>query len=567
MAGFLTRLDKKSNKASSAGSEAAVRPSASALLPKMPAGAGAASETKVVQSKQDLGSAEDLLKELNQEGGALRSKPATAPPPPAAPNTNISNLRVVKKEPAAGDGAAFKDSTKKDGKAESAKTRLLDEALPWWLTDPVAASPQVDILVPASRLSLNDFITDNMSREDLVAAIRKAVNVTADRLSAEVRFSSKDIQDSIQELISLMMGKGPLQALYDDPAVTDVYMDGHDSIKCVRRGQALETPFRFRNEVEYESYITGMLQSVDRVLNMSSPIVDCVLNDQWRSRINAVHSSLRDGRESSLVIRVPRLQQISFYDLLRTKTLPSTVAAWLSELVSSGEANILVMGPTGSGKTTLTTALLSAVGSDERICTIEDVPEIFVPTAHLEKLVSRPENSQGEGAIGMEQLLRAALRRAPHRIVVGEIRDREGPLFLKALETGHAGSVATIHAENPRDGLWRLLDVVAAIEKAPQESIMRRIGRALHILIVMKKVNGRPCLVEIAEVRPPVSGEFVVKQLLKFESEEGGKRFWRISATESEWLAKMEARGLVMQAGQALLPFHRDIERYREDLE
>lgn len=546
MAGFLSRIEKK---------KAVRAPDASAVLVRSERSSTSTSEqhrppTQVISSDASMASPDALLAELQSESKG-KVKLATA-------ETRASSSTSAAERPVPSKDAQYtRDSRKAD---------LADDALPWWLTEPVMSSPQVDILVPASRVALNDFIVDNMGEPEMLEAIRKAVLVAAERLSAEVRFSQRDIQDAIQEVISLMLGKGPLQPLYDDPLVTDIYMDGHDSIKCVRRGQALETPFRFRSASEYESYITTMLQSVDRVLNLTSPIVDCVLDDKWRSRINAVHSSLIDGKESSLVIRVPRLQQISFYDLLRTKTLPATLAAWLAELVGCGEVNILVMGPTGSGKTTMTTALLSAVGSDERIVTIEDVPEIFVPSTHLEKLVSRPENSQGEGAVGMERLLRAALRRAPHRIVVGEIRDREGPLFLKALETGHAGSVATIHADNARDGLWRLLDVVQALETSPQESIQRRIARSLHVLITMKKVNGRPCLMEVAEVRPPVGGEFVVKQIVRFDGENAGKRQWRIASNQSRWIDRLRERGMDLQTGPNMLPLERAIDS-RADLE
>lgn len=532
MSGFLRRLDKR---------ETRTNPVANDLLVRSSNANGA--DTGVVTAAESIGAADALLAELRAEGQNLKSRAKGG----SDPRHSSSKIKIIQSE--------TKDN--KDKVPLKRDTKIFDESLPWWLTDPAPCSPHVDLLVPAARLVLNELISDNISPEELAQAVRRAVNAAAEQLSHEVRFSGKDLNDSVTELTSLMMGKGPLQPLYDDPWVTDIYLDGHKSIKCVRKGQALETPFKFRSPTEYEAYITSMLQSIDRVLNMSSPIVDCVLSDKWRSRINAVHSSLLDGDESSLVIRVPRLQQISFYDLLRTKTLPATVAAWLAELVSCGHANIMVMGPTGSGKTTLTTALLSAVGSDERICTIEDVPEIFVPTTHLEKLVSRPENSQGEGAVGMDRLLRAALRRAPHRIVVGEIRDREGPLFLKALETGHAGSVATIHADNPRDGLWRLLDVVAAFEDAPQESIQRRIARSLHILISMKRVNGKPCLTEIAEVRQPVGGEFVVKSIIRFEGEVAGKRQWRILTHESEWITLLADRGMELQPGPGLLAMER----------
>lgn len=512
MPGFLSKLEKKGPKSSLLGGDLIV------VQPPKPEGPSPepAPESPLLSSEEALVSVEALFAELERESEGKSPEP----PPPVPP-----------------------------------QQKPLDDSAPWWLTDDKAATPQVDLLVPAGRLALNELLTeDEALQRDMPAAIKRAVHAAAARLSSEVRFSARDIQDAVLELSGLLLGKGPLQPLYDDPAVTDIHIDRYDSIKCVRRGQALETPFRFRSPGEYEAYVTSMLQSVERVLNLSSPIVDCVLNDAWRSRINAVHYSLLDGKESSIVIRVPRLQQISFYDLLRTKTLPPTLAAWLAELVACGEANILVLGPTGSGKTTLTTALLSAVGSDERICTIEDVPEIFVPTAHLEKLVSRPENSQGEGAVGMERLLRAALRRAPHRIVVGEIRDREGPLFLKALETGHSGSVATIHADNPNDGLWRLLDVVSAYEASPQESIQRRIARSVHVLIAVKKVNGRPCLTEVSEALPPSGGDFRVRQIARFEGEARGSRRWRLVTRESFWLDKLRERGFELQPAQSLLP-------------
>ena len=520
MSGFLGKLDKKKkNKVD----ETKVHVTSNGSQSEKPA-----QPSTIVTTGESLGSTAELLKNIK---------------------SSANHTKTVAKPMSSQSDAKTQIVTKLHNKSE-----LFDDSMPWWLTETIKSSPHVDALVPEARLALNDLLTDEITDNELVDAIHRAVKIAAEKLSSEVRLSSKDVQEAARELTSLMLGKGPLQALYEDVAVTDIYLDGHDSIKCIRRGQALETPFRFRSRDEYEAYITQMLQSVDRVLNLSSPIVDCVLKDPWRTRVSAVHSSLRDGKESALVVRVPRLQEITFYDLLKTKTLPATLAAWLSELVSCGEANVLVIGPTGSGKTTLTTALLNSVSSDERIITIEDVPEIFVPTAHIEKLVSRPDNAQGEGSVGMDKLLRAALRRAPHRIVVGEIRDKEGPLFLKALETGHMGSVATIHAESSRDGLWRLLDVVAAYEKAPQESIQRRIGRSLHVLVTLKRINGRPCLTEVTEVHPPIGGEFVVKKLVEFDSEIDGKRQWRILATQSRWLQRLSELGMELQPGPGLQP-------------
>ncbi|RMD87586.1 MAG: CpaF family protein [Candidatus Dadabacteria bacterium] len=488
-------------------------------------------EVRVETISSSLGDKEKLAAEVNSHRRQQTRFPATTRAVKFVKSRQPSQLNVAK------------------------KSSLLSSDIPAWVGQLPKSSPHVDQLVPEARYALNDLITEHTTHEELPNLIVKSVNIAAQRLSSGTRFSQSDIEGAISELTGLILGKGPLQPLYDDPAVTDIYLDAHDSIKCVRKGVALETPFRFRSPEEYEAYIASMLQRVERVLNVSSPIVDCVLDDEYRSRVNAIHSSLLDRPESAVVIRVPRLQHITFFDLIQTRTLPPQVAAWLAELMSVGEANVLVVGATGSGKTVFTTALLSAVGSDERICTIEDVPEIFVPTAHLEKLVSRPENAQGKGAVEMHQLLRAALRRAPHRIVVGEIRDKEGPLFLKALETGHRGSVATIHARSSKEGLWRLLDVVAAYENSPEHSIQRRISRSVNIVICMERIDGAPCMVDISEVRPPVEGEFIVTQLVRFEFEdEEKKRYWRITSRHSEWVERLAQRGIELIPGDYLLP-------------
>lgn len=513
--------------------------------------------------------AERLMAELLAESQA----PIASPKPTVEPQvlSPSSAAPPMEHSAPARDFASQTDSGPKPGKSSQLKivrkratgiktmtpqpAAIKDDNLPWWLKDEKKTTPQVELLVPAARKMLNDVLpSEGDFTINIADAVKKAVQLATAALSGEIRITSVDQEQAEKELLSLLTGKGPLQPLYDDPAVTDIFIDDYKSIKVIRRGQAIETPFYFRSPEEYKAYAAGMLQQVERVLNMSSPIVDCVLPDAWRSRINAVDASLIDGDQPRICIRVPRLQQISFYDILQTKTLPATLAAWLAEVVACGDANILVLGATGSGKTVMTTALLSAVGSDERIITIEDVPEVFVPTAHLEKLVARPPNASGQGNVKMPELLRAALRRAPHRIVVGEIRDEEARLFLRALETGHAGSIATIHADSGKDCLWRLLDLVQAYETSPQESIMRRIGRALHILIAMKKVQGKPCLVEVGEVMPAKNGDFRVATLVKFAGMKDGKRQWRLMRTRSFWLDKIRERGLELQPGPGLLP-------------
>ena len=528
MNGILKGIQKKTgNSKVEEASRIVVRPSS-----KFVQGQSNNPETVITSTSENFGSKRDFVDEL-KEAVTLKAEISSSNQIITGKTTRIKLIRTEST-----------DATKS----------ILQDDVPAWVGQLQQSTPQVDMLVPAGRRALNDLITEDTTRSELPQLIVKAINIASQKLTVGARFSQRDIDSAIAELTNLMLGKGPIIPLYEDPWVTDIYLDGHQSIKCIRRGKALETPFKFRSPEEYEAYIGSMLQGVERVLNLSSPIVDCVLDDPWRSRVNAVHGSLLDRGESALVVRVPRLQHITFFDLIQTQTLSPQMAAWLAELVAMGEANILVVGATGSGKTVFTTALLSAVGSDERICTIEDVPEIFVPTAHLEKLVVRPENSQGKGSVTMYELLRAALRRAPHRIVVGEIRDKEGPLFLKALETGHLGSVATIHARSAKESLWRLLDVVAAHEHAPQESIQRRISRSVNIIICMQKINGRPCMVDVSEVKQPIAGEFIVNQLIRYEGEDSdNRRNWRIMTKHSDWMDKVAARGIELNPGSQLL--------------
>ncbi|MCB0321940.1 MAG: CpaF family protein [Bdellovibrionales bacterium] len=476
--------------------------------------------------------AEALLAELVAESAR----------PSAAPQSKSKPSRVVKRVATAMP-------------SEDKPLHALDDAAPWWLSEEKEPNPQVEMLVEKARGILEQLRLNVEESKQPEVLVHKATQEAVATLRDEVRISRRVQAEAEKELLLLLVGKGPLTALYEDMAVTDIFIDSHKSIKVLRRGHAIETPFSFRSPEEYRLFIDAMLSAADRSFGPANPIVDCVLMDEWRSRINAIDATLLEGREPRLCIRVPRLQRISFYDILQTKTLPATLAAWLAEVVALGQANLLVLGPTGSGKSVMTTALLSAVNSDERIITIEDVPELFVPTSHLEKLVARPPNADGEGEVTMPDLLRAALRRAPHRIVVGEIRDEEGRLFLRALETGHAGSIATIHADNARDALWRLLDLISSYEVSPHTSIMRRIGRSVHLIIGMKKVKGTPCLVEVSEVLMPEDEEFQVRPLVTYAGEVNGKRRWHLhgaAAEESYWVRKVAQHGLPLAPGPGL---------------
>ncbi len=426
---------------------------------------------------------------------------------------------------------------------------------PQWLIEQRKSVPQVESLVPLARQLLNDILPASGEADvDLGSAVHKAVDLAVRSAGKEVHISKRDQEAAERELVGLLVGKGPLQALYDDNSVTDIIIDSHRSIKALRHGKIIETPFCFRSGDEYKQFVTAMLRSSGSLLSSVTPIADCVLDDKWRSRVNALDPSVVDGPEPKVVIRVPRLQQFSFYDVLQGKILPVRLAAWLTEAAAIGQTNFLVSGPIGSGKTLMATALLSAVSADERLIVVEEVPEIAVPAANLERLVARPANAQGEGEVRVSDLLRAAMRRTPHRITVGELRNDAGPLFLRAVEAGHIGSIATIHAEHPTDALWRLLDMVAAYERAPQESIMRRVSRSIHLILAMRNIDDRPCLYELCEVQAPANGEFTVVPLVRYHGEVNGRRQWKLQVSTSFWLERLQQCEVELQAGPGLLP-------------
>lgn len=478
--------------------------------------------------------AEKLLEDLKAESAKPMSpvKPEHHAPEPAAPISD-SGLKVVRR-----NRPAEKRTTK-------------DESLPTWSKIEKRLTTQAEALLKIATDEMRFLLTDPDAR-DLEMLAKRAVQIAQERLAGDVHVNWKDGEIVEKELLSLADGKGPLLALFEDTFVSEIFIDSHASVKVRRRGQSIETPFGFRNGAELELFVQGMLRG--QQLNAQTPIIDCVVDDKWHSRVNAIHGSVTNADEPRVCIRVPRQNKVSFYDLLQSKTLPATLAAWLAEVVVQGEANILVVGPSGSGKTMLATALVSEISSDERVITVEEIPEIFVATASLEKLVARPSAPDGTGGVTLAQLLQVGLRRNPQRFVVGEIREDEAKVFLRALESGYTGSIATIHGDFAEDALWRYLDILAVYERAPQVSLMRRLTRSVHLIIAVQKVEDRPAIVEVAEVLPLSGPNFSLQPLVRFDGTYDGKRIWRLMTQNSYWLDRTAEDGVGLRTGPGLLP-------------
>lgn len=440
------------------------------------------------------------------------------------------------------------------GRKTSGSSSSLDESLPSWTRPDRRISPQAEALL-AESTKLLVVELPKVALDETQVLVKRILEAARTKVSPDVRVTWKEEEVVERELHSLMFEKGPVSVLFEDVNVTDIHIDHHRSIKVQRKGIIIETPFSFRNADEYRIFLTATLKAGHRELGPLSPIIDCVVEDRWHSRVNALDSSVVNSDEPRVCIRVPRQRKFSFYDALQAKILPPTLGAWLAEIISQREANILVVGASNSGKTLMTAALASEVGSDERVVTIEDAPEIYSASTAFEKLVARPGARNGEGEVTLAMLVQAAIRRNPHRLILGELMGEETKHFLKALEIGYCGSIASIHADFPEDGLWRLLDLLSVYEKAPQFSLMRRITRSIHFVIGMQRVDEKPCVVEIAELQPLQGPEFSLLPLVQLENIVDGKRKWRITAENSYWMQHLADRGAPLRSGPGLLEF------------
>lgn len=471
-----------------------------------------------------------------------------------------TKIFVTDREPSREGLLAELMGLREKGESNSLKRQAIkhgedSEAAPWWLHDPPRTNSSLGQLLPVVRKILSRSIGTRPEQAEVVAAIKRAVPEAAREISKTTQFSPRDLRDAEYELLSLLTGKGPLEPLYADPWVTDIYIDRFNAIRCLRLGLALETPFTFRSPEDYEAFYTTMLQSANAAVSIAKPIVDCVLPDQWRSRVNAIHGTLREEGDVSLVIRIPRLLGASLYDLLRSQVVTASVASWLTEVVSFGELNILIVGPGGAGKTTVLNALLSVVPSDQRVCIVEELPELHITGGQIERIITKSPARFGPDTSVQEEILQAVLRRAAQRLVVGEIRPAEAELFVGGVEAGHRGSLATMHAHTAHDAMIRLAELLRVSEHESRA----RVSRAANIVLNMGRENGRACLMELSEIIPSPRG-FEIATLVKFAGTSGKRRIWKREITDTPVQRMLKDRGVELIEGPTLLPADEAVE-------
>src|SRR5450432_1507429 len=301
-----------------------------------------------------------------------------------------------------------------------------------------------------------------------------------------------------QEVLDEVFGLGPLEPLLNDPAISDILVNTYKRVYIERNGLLELTSIQFRDDAHLMTIIDRIVSAIGRRVDESSPMVDARLADG--SRVNAIIPPLAvDG--PSLSIRRFGHDRLMADDLVRNNTM---TAAMLELLAGSVKArlNVLISGGTGAGKTTFLNALSSYISDRERIVTIEDAAELQLHQQHVVRLETRPPNIEGKGAIHQRQLLINCLRMRPDRIIVGEVRGEEALDMLQAMNTGHDGSLTTIHANSPRDAISRLESMVAMGNmNMPEKSVRRQIASAIDVVIQVSRLSdGTRKVTNVAEI-------------------------------------------------------------------
>jgi pilus assembly protein CpaF len=366
-------------------------------------------------------------------------------------------------------------------------------------------------------------------------------------LDAEGRLlTDQDRSRLVEEVKNELLGLGPLEPLLWDDEITDILVNGHGHVYVERSGKLYRTDVTFQDDAHLLLIIDRIVSQVGRRVDESSPMVDARLPDG--SRINAIIPPLAiDG--PSLSIRRFGRKRYTIEDLIAKESVTAEMVEFLRAIVRA-RLNALVVGGTGSGKTTMLNCLSSFIQEDERIVTIEDSAELSLQQPHVVRLETRPANVEGKGEVTQRDLVKNSLRMRPDRIVVGEVRGSEVIDMLQAMSTGHDGSIATIHANSPRESLGRLeMMMLLAGYAIPQRAMRQQIASALNIIVhVSRLADGTRKCMRISEITG-MEGDMVMMQDL-FEYVRSGVNYtgkvvgkYRATGIRSVYAQRIEAAG------------------------
>jgi len=371
----------------------------------------------------------------------------------------------------------------------------------------------------------------HLEQSELELRVRQTLQTVLN--SEDTPLSAADRNRIAQEVADEILGLGPLEPLLRDSEITEIMVNGPSEIYVERSGQIFPVDAQFTSDTHLRRTIDKIVSRVGRRVDESSPMVDARLGDG--SRVNAVITPIAlDG--SILTIRKFSADPYTDLDLIAFGTLSVQARDFLRACIL-GRRNVVISGGTGSGKTTLLNVLSSFISDNERIITVEDAAELQLRQRHVLRLESRPSNTEGKGAISIRDLVKNALRMRPDRIVVGEVRDGAALDMLQAMNTGHDGSLTTVHANTPRDSLARMETMVlmAGID-LPIRAIRDQVSSALDLIVQVARLkDGSRRVVAITEVEGMESDVITLQDLFTFDysagRDESGRFLGRLCST------------------------------------
>lgn len=379
--------------------------------------------------------------------------------------------------------------------------------------------------------------------------LRREIRLLVEHLcdSENTMLNRSERERLIDEVLDETFGLGPLESLLKDPTISDILINGPKNVYVERRGKLEKTNVTFRDNEHLLQIIDRIISKVGRRVDETCPMVDARMPDG--SRFNAIIPPLALDGPAVSIRRFGR-NPLKLEDLLNLKALTPEMVMLLEGAIKA-RLNIIIAGGTGSGKTTLLNVLSSFIPNHERIVTIEDAAELQLQQEHVVRLETRPPNIEGKGAITATDLVRNALRMRPERIIIGECRGPEALDMLQAMNTGHEGSMTTLHANSPRDALARLetMIMMAGFE-LPLKAMRTQIASAVNLLIQANRLQGGVRRVtHITEVVGMEQDTIITQDIFRFEQDgvdESGKAYGKFVATgvRPTFMPRLEARGI-----------------------
>jgi len=363
------------------------------------------------------------------------------------------------------------------------------------------------------RLNLSNI--DALDRAQVVEEIRKVVHDLLAREAAPLNLEERE--ELVEQILDEIFGLGPIEPLLQDPSVSDILVNTSQQVYVERQGRLERSDVRFKDDRHLLQIIDRIVSAVGRRIDDSSPMVDARLPDG--SRVNAIIPPLAiDGPHVS--IRKFKRDVLSAPDLLRTETMTPAMLELLQGIVKA-RLNVLISGGTGAGKTTLLNVLSESIPVTERIVTIEDSAELQLRQPHCVRLETRTANVEGAGAVSQRLLLINALRMRPDRIIMGEVRGSEAIDMLQAMNTGHDGSLTTLHANTPRDALARLETMISmAGLNLPEKGMRQQIASAINVVVqVGRLTDGGRKIVSISEISGMEGDVITMQDIFVYERE------------------------------------------------